>query len=105
MFKKICVCVCDGRTQDNTHAWPPALLLLFICLLCVYVCVTVHMCGSEGSLWEFVLSSCSCSWALTSVLRLSRQMPLYPLSYLTNLDFLFYIKVLQTAKAGLELTG
>jgi hypothetical protein len=39
-----------GQSQGYTHAWPLALVLRFICLLCVYVCVTVHMCGSKGSL-------------------------------------------------------
>lgn len=63
------------------------------------------MCGSEGSLWEFVLSFFfSWSWGLIQFLGLADRC-LYPLSYLTNPDFLFYIKVFQTAEAGFELTG
>lgn len=66
------------RTQEYTRAWPLALFLFFICLLCVSVYITVHRCGSEGS----------GSQGLTSLLRLSSR-SLYPLSYLTNPNFYF----------------
>lgn len=80
-----------GQTQDSTRALPLALFLLLSCLLCVYVHVTVHRCGSEGS----------GSWRSTSLLRLSSRC-LYPLSYLTNTDFDFTSRSYKLSRLALD---